>query len=60
MYISNEMRFNHLQLNNSFHNVYKKHWCTHQSYGPKKFPREHYCFHKQKVSFFQVSKDNEQ
>ena len=20
---------------------YKKHWCTHQSYGPKKFPREH-------------------
>ena len=38
----------------------KKHWCTHQSYGPKKFPREHYCFHKQKVSFFQVSKDHEQ
>ena len=39
---------------------HKKHWCTHQSYGPKKFPREHYCFHKQKVTFFQVSKDHEQ
>ena len=20
--------------------LHKKHWCTHQSYGPKKFPRE--------------------
>ena len=30
---------------------HKKHWCTHQSYGPKKFPREHHCFHKQNVSF---------
>ena len=26
--------------------INKKHWCTHQSYGPKKFPREHHCFHK--------------
>ena len=34
----------------------KKHWCTHQSYGPKKFPREHYCFQKQKVSFFKCLK----
>ena len=25
------------------------HWCTHQIYGPKKFPREHHCFHKQNV-----------
>ena len=23
--------------------LYKKHWCTHQSYGPKKIPREHHC-----------------
>ena len=36
----------------------KKHWCTHQSYGPK-----NRCFHKQNVSLniewtmFQVSKD---
>ena len=38
------------------HNRHKKYWCTHQSYGPKKFPREHYCFHKQKVSFFKCLK----
>ena len=31
----------------------EKHWCTHQSYGPNKFPREQHCFHKQ----FQVSED---
>ena len=30
--------------------AYKKHWCTHQSYGTKKFPRVHHCFHKQNVS----------
>ena len=28
----------------------KKHWCTHESYGPKKFPKEHHCFQKQNVS----------
>ena len=28
----------------------KQHWCTHHSYGPKKFPREHHCFHKQNVA----------
>ena len=35
----------------------KKHWCTHQSYGPKTFPREHYCFHKQNV-FLAYELDN--
>ena len=28
----------------------KKHWCTHQSYGPSKFTKEHTCFNKQNVS----------
>ena len=37
-------------------NLYKKHWCTHQSYGPKKFPREHYCFHKKRCLFFKCLK----
>ena len=23
--------------------INKKNWCTHQSYGPKKFPKEHHC-----------------
>ena len=35
-------------------NIHKKHWCTHQSYGPKKFPIGHHCFHKQNVRVISI------